>query len=311
MRNDVFCSLLARLVAIFFVLLGLLSISLESMALQYGSGIENTDWKISGSIFECRFEQTLPEYGTAVFYHEAGEDIIFQLETRKNLMKTGRAGISITPAPWHPSKKSEHLGFADLVDDKPNLELDSERSNQFLHALLEGKQPVVTRRTYYDESKYIKIHLSAIHFKDYYYKYLKCIDQLLPVNFSQVSRNKIYFGGGKEGLSPEDEELLDRIIFYMGRDPRVFALYIDGHSDNRGRRYDNRQLSKRRAESVERYLIKKGINPDMITLRFHGQRYPIASNNTSKGRATNRRVTIRLEMREDMVIPEELLFVPD
>ena len=112
-------------------------------------------------------------------------------------------------------------------------------------------------------------------------------------------------------MSPEDEELLDRIIYYMGQDPRVFALYIDGHSDNRGRRYDNRQLSKRRAESVERYLIKKGINPDMITLRFHGQRYPIASNNTSKGRATNRRVTIRLEMREDMEIPEELLFVPD
>ena len=311
MRNDVFYSFLARLAAIFFALLGLLSISLESMALQYGSGIENTDWKISGSIFECRFEQTLPEYGTAVFYHEAGEDIVFQLETRKNLMKTGRAGISITPAPWHPSKKSEHLGFADLIDDKPNLELDSERSNQFLHALLEGKQPAITRRTYYDESKYIEINLSAIHFKDYYYKYVKCTDQLLPVNFSQVSRNKIYFGGGKEGLSPEDEELLDRIIYYMGQDPRVFALYIDGHSDNRGRRYDNRQLSKRRAESVERYLIKKGINPDMITLRFHGQRYPIASNNTSKGRATNRRVTIRLEMREDMEIPEELLFVPD
>lgn len=77
MRNDVFYSFLARLAAIFFALLGLLSISLESMALQYGSGIENTDWKISGSIFECRFEQTLPEYGTAVFYHEAGEDIVF------------------------------------------------------------------------------------------------------------------------------------------------------------------------------------------------------------------------------------------
>lgn len=278
-------------------------------ALQYGSGIEDTEWKLSGSIFECRFEQVLPEYGNGVFYHQAGEDIVFQLETRKNLMKEGRAGVSITPAPWHPSKKSEHLGYANLIDDLPNLELDSERSNQFLHALLEGKQPVITRRTYYDESKFIKIHLSAIHFNNFYGKYLKCVDQLLPMNFSQVARSKIYFGGGKEGLSPEDEEMLDRIIFYMNNDPRVFALYIDGHSDNRGRRYDNRQLSKRRAEAVERYFIKKGINPEMVTLRFHGQRYPIATNNTSSGRAKNRRVTIRLEQREDMAIPAELQFV--
>jgi outer membrane protein OmpA-like peptidoglycan-associated protein len=294
------------------VFIGLSLISVISVALQYGGGIEDTEWKISGSVFECRFEQLLPKYGHGVFYHQSGEDIVFQLETRKNLMKTGKASISITPAPWHPSKKSEHLGFADLVDGRPNLQLDSERSNQFLHALLEGKQPVVTRRTYYDDSKFVKIHLSAIHFEDFYSNYLKCVDQLLPMNFSQVARNKIYFGGGKKGLSPGDEILLDRVIFYMNNDPRVFALYIDGHSDNRGRRYDNRQLSKRRAESVERYLIERGINSDMVTLRFHGQRYPIASNNTSAGRAKNRRVTVRLEQREDMEIPPELMFVlPD
>ncbi len=280
-----------------------------SMALEYGSGIGDTTWKLSGSIFECRFEQVLPEYGNGVFYHQAGEDIIFRLETRRNMMKTGKAGISITPAPWHPSQKSEHLGYTDLLPESPNLELDSERSNQFFHALLEGKQPVITRRTYYDNDKIIKIHLSAIHFKDFYYKYLKCVDQLLPMNFSQVARSKVLFGGGKEGLSPKDEEMLDRIIFYIQNDPRVFALYIDGHSDNNGRRYDNRQLSKRRAESIERYLIKKGIDPEMITLRFHGQRYPIASNKTASGRAKNRRVTIRLEQREDMSIPPELEFV--
>jgi outer membrane protein OmpA-like peptidoglycan-associated protein len=308
MRDNALQSFVIRLMV--FIGLGLISVT--SVALQYGGGIEDTEWKISGSIFECRFEQVLPKYGHGVFYHQSGEDIVFQLETRKNLMKTGKASISITPAPWHPSKKSEHLGFADLVDGRPNLQLDSERSNQFLHALLEGKQPVVTRRTFYDDSKSIKIHLSAIHFKDFYSNYLKCVDQLLPMNFSQVSRNKIYFGGGKDGLSPKDEVLLDRVIFYMNNDPRVFAIYIDGHSDNRGRRYDNRQLSKRRAESIERYLIERGINTDIVTLRFHGQRYPIATNNTSAGRAKNRRVTVRLERREEMDIPPELMFVlPD
>ena len=53
----------------------------SSQALEYGSGIANTEWKLSGSIFECRFEQVLPEYGNGVFYHQAGEDILFRLET--------------------------------------------------------------------------------------------------------------------------------------------------------------------------------------------------------------------------------------
>lgn len=279
--------------------------------LDYGSGIDNTEWKLSGSIFECRFEQRIPEYGRAVFYHEAGEDILFRLETRRNLMKPGRAGVTIVPAPWHPSQRSESLGFVDLIDDKekPNLELDAERSNQFMHGLLEGKQPVISRRAYYDDNKFITVHLSAIRFKDFYHDYLLCVDQLLPVNFGQVARSKVHFGGGKEGLGPADQEMLDTIVFYINNDPRVFAVYIDGHSDNVGRRYDNRQLSKRRAETVERYLIKKGIPPEMITLRFHGQRYPIASNKTASGRAKNRRVTIRLEQREDMEVPQELRFV--
>ena len=46
----------------------------------------------------------------------------------------------------------------------------------------------------------------------------------------------------------------------------------------------------------------------MITTRFHGSRYPVADNSTPEGRAENRRVTIRLEMREDMPIPDDLLF---
>lgn len=289
---------------------GLALLSMKPLALEYGGGIETTDWKVSGSIFECRFEQSLPTYGAGVFYHEAGEDVIFQLETRKNLMKEGRASVSITPAPWHPGKKSEHLGYTNLVDDKPNVELDTERSNQFLHALLEGKQPVITRRAYYDGDKFIKIHLSAIHFDAYYNQYLKCVDQLLPMNFSQVARNSVYFGNGKEDLSVTDENLLDRVIYYVNKDPRVFAVYIDGHSDSIGRRYDNRQLSKRRAESVERYLIKKGINAEIVTLRFHGHRYPIATNDTAAGRAKNRRVTVRLEQREDMEIPANLMYLP-
>ncbi|MBU2040199.1 MAG: OmpA family protein, partial [Gammaproteobacteria bacterium] len=120
----------------------------------------------------------------------------------------------------------------------------------------------------------------------------------------------VLFASGEEQIDAPDMKILDRIIFYIKHDPRIFAVYLDGHSDNVGRRYDNRQTSKARVEDVERYFIKQGIDAEMVTTRFHGDRYPVASNKTAAGRAENRRVTIRIEQREDMPIPDNLLFKP-
>ena len=139
---------------------------------------------------------------------------------------------------------------------------------------------------------------------------MECVQQLLPLNFDQIARSKVLFASGEDMIDKRDMAVLDRIVFYIKHDPRVFAVYLDGHSDNVGRRYDNRQTSKARVEDVERYFIKQGINPEMITTRFHGDRYPIATNSTAAGRAQNRRVTIRLEQRADMEIPQELRFRP-
>jgi len=280
-------------------------------ALEYGSGVENTVWAVSGSVFSCRFEQFIPDYGQGVFSQRAGEDVTFRLETVRNLMDYSQAQVSILAPPWQPSIRPENLGTARIVKESPNLSLDAERTNQFLHALLEGKWPAIAHKTYYDQNRFVKVHLSATGFKDYYRQYMQCVNQLLPLNFDQIARSKVLFGSGEEHVDKKDMAVLDRVIFYIKHDPRVFAVYLDGHSDNVGRRYDNRQTSKARVEDVERYLIKAGINPEMITTRFHGDRYPIANNATAAGRAQNRRVTIRLEQRADMEIPDDLLFKPE
>lgn len=292
------------------LLLSVLShgITVSAQPLVYGGHIESTEWRISGSVFECRFEQTIPRYGRALFYHQAGEEVVFQLWAQRNLMAYSAAQVSILPPPWQPSVRSERLGTVSVANDAPLLVLDSPRTQQFIHALLEGKWPTIAHYTHYDQQRFVKVHVSAVQFDDPYRDYLACVDQLLPMNFNQVARSRVLFGLGKEAPDDEDMALLDRIIFYVQNDPRVYAIYLDGHSDNIGRRYDNRQLSKARAEQIERYFIRRGIDPDMITTRFHGSRYPIASNETARGRAENRRVTIRLEQRDDMDIPENLRF---
>jgi outer membrane protein OmpA-like peptidoglycan-associated protein len=49
-------------------------------------------------------------------------------------------------------------------------------------------------------------------------------------------------------------------------------------------------LSSRRAESVERYFISKGIDPSRFISKGFAATEPIADNATEEGRANNRRV---------------------
>ena len=68
----------------------------------------------------------------------------------------------------------------------------------------------------------------------------------------------------------------------------VVALH--GHCDNVGEDALNNSLSTERAQSVKDYLVSKGVNASRITTKGHGTSQPKVSNDTEKGRATNRRV---------------------
>jgi flagellar motor protein MotB len=76
-------------------------------------------------------------------------------------------------------------------------------------------------------------------------------------------------------------------------------VVIEGHTDNikpsSGRKYmDNIELSFLRANSVALQLVKSGIALERISVIGYGDTRPIASNETSEGRAMNRRVEVKL-----------------
>lgn len=73
-------------------------------------------------------------------------------------------------------------------------------------------------------------------------------------------------------------------------------VHITGHTDSTGSDAYNQALSERRAQSVANELERQGANPSQITVSGEGERNPIATNTTKKGRALNRRVLL--------VIPE-------
>ncbi len=69
---------------------------------------------------------------------------------------------------------------------------------------------------------------------------------------------------------------------------------ISGHTDSRGSDAYNQGLSEKRASSVAAYINTQGIAAERIEAYGYGEKYPVASNETSSGRSANRRVEIEI-----------------
>ncbi len=57
---------------------------------------------------------------------------------------------------------------------------------------------------------------------------------------------------------------------------------------------NNQELSSRRADAVVSYFKSQGVNPNLLSSQGFGDSNPVAPNDTSEGRAKNRRVDITL-----------------
>ena len=77
-------------------------------------------------------------------------------------------------------------------------------------------------------------------------------------------------------------------------DQSQLSVELEGFTDNIGTMPYNIGLSQRRAESVRRFLVEKGIGLPRIHSIGLGDIRPVADNKTKQGRDQNRRVTIRV-----------------
>lgn len=84
---------------------------------------------------------------------------------------------------------------------------------------------------------------------------------------------------------------LYQLVTFLRENPNR-NLLIEGHTDSIGSDSYNLDLSQRRSEAVQTFLLQNGISAERIIARGYGEAYPIASNNTEAGRQQNRRVEV-------------------
>ena len=101
----------------------------------------------------------------------------------------------------------------------------------------------------------------------------------------------VKFDYKKWDVKPQFNSNLDNIIDIL-KNTLDLKIRVEGHTDNIGSEKYNLGLSKKRAESIKAYLVKKGIDESRITSMGHGLSKPIADNVTKEGRALNRRAEL-------------------
>ena len=103
----------------------------------------------------------------------------------------------------------------------------------------------------------------------------------------------IYFATGSAKLLAKSYPALKQVVQVLNDNPS-YKIDINGYTDNTGGSELNQKLSENRANSVKQYILGSGIDESRITAIGHGEDDPIADNKTSKGRAKNRRVEMKL-----------------
>lgn len=105
----------------------------------------------------------------------------------------------------------------------------------------------------------------------------------------------VRFAKNTQELALSDEELrwCDSAREHLGTQPRAM-ITVTGHTDGDGDPQLNERLSLHRAEMVRARLIELGVPADRIVAVGMGAKEHISEDRSSKGKATNRRVEIRL-----------------
>ncbi len=110
--------------------------------------------------------------------------------------------------------------------------------------------------------------------------------------YVSLSQN-LLFPSGSKTINSAGKDAIQKVAEVLKNNPDI-AITVEGHTDTDGDAAFNWDLSVGRSTSVVKVLTANGVDPQRITAAGRGEFYPVASNDTAKGKAQNRRTEIIL-----------------
>ncbi|MFH4568934.1 OmpA family protein [Vibrio diabolicus] len=249
-------------------------------------------WIYKGNLFECNLLQSNRLYGKFYFRSEPNNKTYFISDIHYENNKWKTIALISQSAPW--SSELYRKEFATLDFTKPSQRfVFSKGADELMDSIATGNWVTLSLKGS-NASSLSEIVIPTIQIQNALKSFNACRARLPKLSFSEARNLVLSFDFGQKALSRKQQETLAALNSYVSVDDRVTKILIDGHTDSVGSSLANLSVSRTRAEQVAEALVELGIDKSMIETRAHGSRYPIASNNSTKGQAKNRRVTLRL-----------------
>jgi len=121
--------------------------------------------------------------------------------------------------------------------------------------------------------------------------------QLVVIGEGQLDiLEKVYFKTGSAKLQKRSWALLDNVAAVLIAHPEIEKIRVEGHSDKTGSLKFNMILSKKRANTVVRYLVGRGqVTKSRLVAKGFGPKKPLVPNaKTKQEQAMNRRVEFHI-----------------
>jgi len=101
----------------------------------------------------------------------------------------------------------------------------------------------------------------------------------------------IYFSNGSAALGPESENELKKVQSVLEADPGI-GLQIEGYGDQVGFAESNREISQKRLQAVQQWLLKHGVDSDRLMIKGLADSPSAGKNATPQDQVLVRRVEI-------------------
>jgi peptidoglycan-associated lipoprotein len=117
-----------------------------------------------------------------------------------------------------------------------------------------------------------------------------------------IKNVKVYFDYDKADLRDDAVDALNKALYTLEHNEKADIL-ITGNCDARGSEKYNQKLGERRASSVEKYLLDKGLSADRIKILSQGKLNALAPTNDIVGMQQDRNAQFMVAEVEEVMIP--------
>ena len=118
--------------------------------------------------------------------------------------------------------------------------------------------------------KQVEVEIPTLNREDVIAKFGRIVLEPVTQKNTIIQIPNVYFDFDKASIREESYKILDNIVSYLNDNPEI-KVELSAHTDSRGSDSYNIRLSQKRANSIVKYLVEKGINPERLKCVGYGE----------------------------------------